>query len=76
MKRVRSSLSLDLDLNLLRGIRCYAGDLILGSLIDTCSKVHDNAGKPGMKECESCGIGHHISQITIGPHREIHKWIQ
>ena len=34
--------------------RCRAGGLILGSLIDTCSKVHDNARKSGMKESEGC----------------------
>jgi hypothetical protein len=31
-------------------VRCRAGDLILESFIDTCSKIHDNARNSGMKE--------------------------
>ena len=38
----------------MKEIGCQAGGLILGSLIDTCSKVHDNARKSGMKEEERC----------------------
>jgi AbiJ-like protein len=38
----------------LEKIQCRAGGLILGGLIDTCSKVHDNARKYGIKESEGC----------------------
>ena len=31
-------------------IPCRVGGLILGSFIDTCSKVHDNARNSGMKK--------------------------
>lgn len=37
-----------------REIGCQTGDLILVSLIDRHSKVHDNARKYGMKEYEDC----------------------
>lgn len=33
-----------------REIDCQPGGPILGSLIDSCSKVDDNPGKSGMKE--------------------------
>jgi len=35
-------------------IRCRADGFIMGSLIDTCSKVHDNARKSDMQEYECC----------------------
>ena len=36
-------------------IRYRAVGLILGSLIDTCLRVHDNARKSDMKESEGLG---------------------
>ena len=35
-------------------IGSHADGLILRSLIDTCSRVHDNARKSGMQEYECC----------------------
>ncbi len=53
MKRVRSSLNLDLGLSLLWKDSLPASGLTLESLIDTCSKVHDNAQNSSMQKSEA-----------------------
>jgi hypothetical protein len=62
-----------------REIGCQVGGLILGNLIDTCSTVHDNARKSGMKEkeYEGCWDSPPLNDMALAAHlivRRSSRW--